>query len=268
MLGWNNNHTAEMYDNYAKDYATYRETNRDLVDFAEIKKDSHIVDLACGTGMTSNAILKKLANTGHVYALDQAQAMLERAKLNIKASNLSFYLSAAENMHEVLPEGINYVLCNSAFWQLKADETLQSIKYVLAPKAQLVFNLPATFVPSISKDRESINLRRLMTIIAREEFGIDVPKQRRLQPQTLEASKALLERNGFELVRHKAISYQNKLKDSLAFCSIPIMTERTLPNVDYETRMQILEKAYEGVQDKTQTLTVTWDYFAARVSDS
>jgi len=37
------------------------------------------VDLACGTGFTTEAILRKLGETGCVYAVDYSAPMLEKA---------------------------------------------------------------------------------------------------------------------------------------------------------------------------------------------
>lgn len=115
MSGWNNASTTQKYDSYAKTFSTYRDTSRDLVQLAKIEAEMHVVDLACGTGVTSQAILKALSGSGHIYAIDQSPAMLAVARQNITADNISFQQTSAEAIHEVIPAVINRVVCNSAF---------------------------------------------------------------------------------------------------------------------------------------------------------
>lgn len=80
MTGWNDVINAKKYDDYAKRFPTYRDTSRDLVHLAEIKPGMRVIDLACGTGVTSQAVLKALNGTGHLYSVDMSQAMLDIAR--------------------------------------------------------------------------------------------------------------------------------------------------------------------------------------------
>ena len=52
-----------------------------------------ILDLACGTGVSTKEILKNLGETGKIYAVDFSEAMLNLAKKEIKKIRMSFLLN-------------------------------------------------------------------------------------------------------------------------------------------------------------------------------
>lgn len=67
MSGWNNPINAQKYDEYSKIYPGYQLTSRDLIRLAEVASHHVVVDLACGTGVTSQALLAAMGETGRIY---------------------------------------------------------------------------------------------------------------------------------------------------------------------------------------------------------
>lgn len=266
MSGWNNPLTAQKYDGYAQSYTSYKNTNRDLVAFADIKEGQQVVDLACGTGMTAQAILKKLAHSGHIFAVDSAPAMLQVAKRNVDMPNVSFHLSPAERAHEVVSGRVDRILCNSAFWQMETEATLDSIGRLLKGEGLFAFNLPDILSPVCKQPGGSINLRALMRQVAADEYGWEfdpAPAQNRsrLHKMSYENIPDLLAEHGFELARHERVIYQETFEAARAFCAIPVMTENTIPGVDYETRLEILDKAYARLAGTDQQYESAWDFY-------
>lgn len=262
MFKWNDIPTAQAYDAYAKQFPMYRDTSRDLVKIAGIEAEMRVMDLACGTGMTSGAVLEALGESGHLVAVDLSLAMLSVATKNIYAENISFHHCAADEIDRLGLDAIDCIVCNSAFWQLPSDETLNAIREILAPHGQFAFNNPA-FKPA-EDGKQPPNLRGMMRQIAEEEFELELapPPQHRALNFGLEAVQNLLERNGFKLDYHESIIYEQTLAAGRAFCSIPIMTEATLPNVDYDMRMKILDIVFDRLDiDPMETYSSTWDYF-------
>ena len=266
MAGWNNPLTAKKYDGYAQTYTSYKNTNRDLVKIADIGEGQLVVDLACGTGMTSKAILQKLSPSGHIFAVDSSPAMLEVAEKNISQPNISFHLSTAERVHEAVPGRVDRILCNSAFWQMETEATLAAIRRLLKDEGLFAFNLPELLSPVGKQPGGSVDLRTLMRQVATEEYGWEfdpapAPNRSRLYKMSCENIPGLLAEHGYELTRHKRIVYQESYEAAHEFCAIPIMTENTIPGVDYETRLEILDKAYARLAGTDQLYESAWDFY-------
>jgi ubiquinone/menaquinone biosynthesis C-methylase UbiE len=271
MTGWSNGFNARKYDEYARQFGTYNDTSRDLVDFAEVKPGMWVIDLACGTGVTSQAVLDVLDGTGHLHSVDRSQAMLEIAHQHMKADNLSFHLSRAESMHQVIHEPVDRVVCNSAFWQTDSRDTLAAIRSTLKPGGKLAYNLPGPFFKSAEMNTgagQGADLGLLMREVARTEFGIQPPlpvssRYRKYRP-TLDDVRSILNQNGFALTTYKVITYQQSLEAASAFYTIPVMTERVLVGVNYETRMAILSRA-KAQLDPNYRVSLPWLFIRAEI---
>lgn len=266
MSGWNNPLTAKKYDGYAQTYISYKNTNRDLVKIADISADQLVVDLACGTGMTSQAILQKLSPSGHIFAVDSSPAMLQVAKQNIEKPNVSFHISPAERVHEVVPGQVDRILCNSAFWQMETEATLASIRRLLKDEGLFAFNLPDILSPICKQPGGSVDLRTLMRQVAAEEYGWEfdpapATNRSRLHGMSYENIPGLLAEHGYELAHHERVVYQETYEAAREFCAIPVMTENTIPGADYETRLEILGKAYGRLAGAEQLYESAWDYY-------
>lgn len=83
MTGWDDPHNAELYDRFARNHGMYRETSRDLVKLARLDDAALVVDLACGTGVTTQAILDRVQESANVVALDGSEAMLAIARRRV-----------------------------------------------------------------------------------------------------------------------------------------------------------------------------------------
>ncbi len=266
MTGWNDSRTAKTYDSYSKTYSSYKLTSRDLVRLAQVEKGHRVVDLACGTGVTSAALLDVLGETGHVYAVDLAPAMLAIAQENIQAANISFHHHSGESIHEIIPYPVDCMVSNSAFWQMDGDKVLQSIRRILVKKGCFAFNIPDSFSPICEQKERPINLRELMRQVAEEAFGLtfDTPLSKRSSKSySIEKIKQTLTNNGFRLLNHEQLTYEEVRDSAKAFCTIPVMTESTLPGVDYDTRLAILESAYSRLEAETENELSAWDFYVA-----
>lgn len=60
--------------------AVFAHWTRHLVDAAEVKKGSHILDIACGSGVLARHTLSRTGQTGRVVGVDPAPGMLAAAK--------------------------------------------------------------------------------------------------------------------------------------------------------------------------------------------
>jgi ubiquinone/menaquinone biosynthesis C-methylase UbiE len=267
---WLDPFNAQMYEAYAQKYPFYRELGKKLVEVADIQQGMTIVDLACGTGIVTAQILTKLNSTSTVIGVDGSPAMLDIARQKFRNA-VSLLQSSAENLHAVLPAAsVDILVCNSAFWQMRVQETLDGISNVLKPGGNFVFDLPDFEVYSSQtlRDRFSYQFTQLMIQIAQTEFGY-IPKQRSRRPgygpvtRSLEEIRASLATSSLTLISHdQTINVERTAQDLYEFQKIPVMSLRFLPGLNYATRIQIVETAYQRLNAKHSD-TATWRYYVA-----
>lgn len=114
---WEDAHNARRYAEFARRYAMYRLTSEHLVGLAVLAPDARVMDLCCGTGVTTEAVLAVLGARGSVVAVDGAAAMLAEARSRATDDRVRWVRGRAEDLAAQLATGADAVLCNQAFWQ-------------------------------------------------------------------------------------------------------------------------------------------------------
>ncbi len=198
---WNTKENAEAYDAYARRFPMCRDTSRDLVDISGIKSGMTIVDLAAGTGATTQAIIEKVAGTVRIIAVDQAEEMLKKAKQKCTGGNVLFIVSSAENLEQVISEPVDAVICNSAFWQMKPHQVFKSVSTILKQGGIFAFNLPDSFFSHTDFKKQPINSAPYST-----------------DDLTLWGKEV-----GLTLVTESVKAYRKTFNEVVAFNEIPVM---------------------------------------------
>ena len=198
---WNTKDNAEAYDAYARNFPMYKDTSRDLVAISGITSGMTVVDLAAGTGATTQAILDKTAADVHIIAVDQAGEMLKKVKEKFLNQAVHVLISEAEDLDKVIHEPVDAVICNSAFWQMKAQQVFKSVSNILKQDGIFAFNLPDSSFAYKDFKKQPINpsLYDLDDLIS---WGNEV---------------------GFTLVLQKVESCGKTIEEILAFNEIPVM---------------------------------------------
>lgn len=86
--------------------ALFAQWTKHIIEAADIREGSHVLDIACGTGVLARHALSKTGTSGRVIGIDPAPGMLAAAK-------------------EIEP-GIDWILCGAESLELD-DETLDSV---------------------------------------------------------------------------------------------------------------------------------------------
>ena len=115
-----------------------------LVSFLNLKPDSHILDIACGNGLTT----RRLAELGaQVTAFDFSANLIEKAKVRLAdhASLVNFHVIDATNEEQLLSLGkykFDSALSNMALFDMANIETLfQVLPKLLKPNGVFVFSI-------------------------------------------------------------------------------------------------------------------------------
>lgn len=233
----------------------YAETSRDLVRLAGLAPDATVVDLACGTGVTTQQILAALGPDGRVTGVDKSAAMLAVAARSVPDHRVSWVQAQAEEFDRQVSGPVSAVICNSAIWQTQFARTVAAVRAVLAAGGTFAFNIGIEFVggaggdPRSAEDGSEPDLTGTMRDIAAADYGWRPPPpaspatpHRYLSQDEIEQ---ILGDTGFTAVHAEWIDYEAPPASYRAWLKVPVFTDRQLPGLPYETRMAVLDKAYE-----------------------
>jgi len=107
-----------------------------LVNKLNIKKDSKVLDLACGTGFVTFEIAKQLKNSGKIYAVDISKKMLAVAKNKNKYKNIRFIQgNMLEEIQKFPKNYFDFIVCAWALAYTNPKKLLREIFRVLKKKA-------------------------------------------------------------------------------------------------------------------------------------
>jgi SAM-dependent methyltransferase len=267
---WGSDDNARRYDAFARRFPMYAQLSRDLIALARPPGDATVLDLACGTGITTEAILAGLGPAGRVIGVDKSAAMLAVAAEVITDPRVAWIQAAAEDIGQHVTEHVDAVVCNSAIWQTDIAATAAAVRAVIAAGSRFVFNVGDGFFddiddPNFSADEDSPV--SVMTAIAAQDYGWTMPAGR---PRGAPLSRASLyddlARAGLEVEQVEEFVYEESAASVRAWLSVPVFTEQYLPGLAYEHRMRVLDKALDRLDDSDEPQESRWFAFVARAS--
>jgi len=127
MKIWN-----EVAPRYHKRWASVNkgpfQSTKKLIELIKINKNNLILDVACGTGVVTKQIQKKIGKSGYVIGIDTSTTAIKIAKKeNKKNKNLDFLNADAENFS--FSKKFDIVTCQYAlFFFPNAQKALKNIK--------------------------------------------------------------------------------------------------------------------------------------------
>ncbi len=249
--------TAQHYKTFTEQTTMYQELSRKMVGLADIEPGMTVLDLGCGTGVTTQAVLPLVGEMGRILAVDISEPMLAVARENVTAPQVTFIQADAADLAEVKPQSVDRIVCNSVFWQLRDKLTVMAeLRQVLKLGGLFVFNAPEPYfifqeIPY--SRRASVLLKQF----AAERYGVGSQDKRTM--------RVFLERNGFTLQSMIEFQRMRSAEESYLFYHLPVATAWMDPPLDYETRMALLEEARQQA-DPDQAIKQRWMYFVAKYS--
>ncbi|HEX6525206.1 MAG TPA: class I SAM-dependent methyltransferase [Streptosporangiaceae bacterium] len=246
---WEDGENARRYAGFTRKHSLYRQSSQDLVRLAHPAPDASVVDLACGTGATTEAVLAVLGADGRVLAVDSAQAMLTEARSQVRDDRVRWLRARAEHLDRYGTGAVDVVVCNSAIWQTDVSATVAAVRRVLRAGGRFVFNVGAQLLADhADPGRPGDPLIELMETIAARDHGWAAPPVASGRHEQGELSESGLRRelvnNGFRVRQVCGLQYWHSLEDRRAWLSIPIFTLRRFAALPYRHRMAILDEAY------------------------
>lgn len=119
-----------------------------LVDVADPQPGERVLDVACGTGVVTRLVAKRLGSTGAVAGLDLNPGMLAVARsVPASGASIEWHAGSAEQL-PFSDNAFDLVTCQMGlqFFPHKAT-ALKQVRRVLAPGGRVVLNLPGPTPP-------------------------------------------------------------------------------------------------------------------------
>ncbi|MCP2506299.1 MAG: methyltransferase domain-containing protein [Nitrosopumilus sp.] len=136
MKIWN-----EIAPRYHKRWASVNkgpfQSTKKLIELVKINKNNVVLDVACGTGVVTKQIQKKVGNAGHVIGVDTSTTAIKIAKKwNEKNKNLDFVNIDAENFS--FSKKFDVITCQYAlFFFPNAQKALKNMKNSLKKSGKI-----------------------------------------------------------------------------------------------------------------------------------
>lgn len=252
---WEDAGHARRYAEFARRYPMYRLTSGYLVGLAALGADARVVDLCCGTGVTTEAVLAVLGARGSVVAVDGAAAMLAEARSRVADERVRWLQARAEDLAAAVTAGADAVVSNQAFWQADMPAAAAAARGVLREGGRLGFNVPAHMLAGRPEAAAApdVLITRAREMAAREH-GWPAPGRRRdrARPGRLSdgAVRGLLARAGFMACEARELRWEQSLEERYAWLQLPVFSgslQRALGGLPYPQCRTLLARAYRHV---------------------
>jgi len=112
-----------------------------ILDNCQLKKGQKILELGIGTGLISVSISKRLSGNCKILGIDITDAMLAKAKNNIKMESLEHVISLKKASAENIPvedDFYDLVVCVFTIRHTSIERALSEIMRVLKPRGRVV----------------------------------------------------------------------------------------------------------------------------------
>ena len=256
--------TARQYDYFVEHYPMYKNLASFLIDKAQLKSGMSVIDIGCGTGVAMPFLKKKVGKNGKIIGVDRSLEMLKIAKERSSNKDITFFNISAEKIHITISENVDRVISSAAFWQMNTGKTLDAIHIVLKKDGKFIFNLSqgkfnftrGSFSFRLTGEYAKLkDITNIMIEIAKQN-GMPLPEKKRQPPlPDLEKVKEELAEHQFVLEKYHLFEKERSAKETYEFLKIPEFTKHIAPELSYEERMILLDKAYRRFDKSRKFLT-------------
>lgn len=203
------------YHEYALKYPLYKQTSKKLVELAELNKEDIVIELGCGTGITTKMIAKRVKK---VIAIDRSKKAIEIAKKYVN-NNVDFICGDIFDI-----KGINSkkVLANLCISIIISKES-KKIKNFLKPNGIFYFNVPSQYMKNYGNTKLIKEIKSLL-----EAHGYNLPKREHNKRYTKISIEKKLD---LKLTKIYELNIKRVKKDLVKFYSIPIFRYNLFGNI-------------------------------------
>jgi len=225
-----------LYDASDRKYRIYSESAKALVKLAHIKENECVLDVACGTGISTEQIFQRVKRKGKTVGIDVSENMLQLARERFShRGNVQFLQFDALQLSQ-MEETFDVVLSNFGYWSLMSQAPLffREASRVLSAKGRLIFNV-TPFLREFALNGKTYNAfgRLYAGELERAMRRRGLPSAEDASPNIQQSRiESLLKRAGFQSVTFKPFQ-------------LPLTAQQAFDFM-YETFWRFGAKSYSG----------------------
>lgn len=250
---WEDTETAAAYGAFCREFDLYRKGSEGLAGLVDMASAHRVVDLACGTGSTTSAVLSQIAEDASVTAVDVSPAMLAEAKRAVDDPRVHWVQAAAEEVDQHVDGTVDVVLCSAAIWQTELERTFSAVRRLLRPGGTLAFDIARGFVevPETAQPLPPLPTTSLLAAYwdAANELYQPQPGRRRRGPYTVERIRELLGAAGLDLRTVQVTDQEATPEEFRAWLEIPIFNDQFGGQLTREQRAAALSLAWDRLAE-------------------
>jgi trans-aconitate methyltransferase len=255
--------SSMLYAAYCDKHDTYSVTSAHLVELVadSVASPTRVVDLACGTGVTSLAVRSRFGNGVEIIGVDRAEHMLDIARTNPLLWDVKFVHAKAELISDHVEPYIDAILCNSAFWLMNMPAVLRHAWSLLSPGGVFAFSCPGYLLRERGNHALLSEMPALMLSFAEKASSSSFTPSTGWVGSDYSLSEAALERMadaaGFALSRRKSLVVLETNQATYDAMQIPAILERYFPAISPHKRLEVLESLFKKLEPQDHNM-VTW----------
>ena len=258
--GWDHPNIAREYEIFARACPLYHEMASSLVLKIVGGEDRRLVDLGAGTGISTLEMLQNVHPDSVVWAVDPSEAMLSRAREDIRDSRVRWLVGDIQALVESRGTGwVDSLLANGAIWLEPQPELFfRQVYDILASKGSFGCTLPAEYLGDIEHllSPEARSFAKVLDSIRRaavgkkkfvHDHGAPEPNADAAFPVTAEGVAWLLRGIGFEKVSLQREETLVTADDRARWYALPPILDAWLPGVEAAGRAAAIRELFARV---------------------
>jgi SAM-dependent methyltransferase len=246
FIGWDHPATARYYERFCERHDRYQRANRELVKHARLAAGQRVLDLAAGTGRTSEAMIERMGRRLEIVCVEPAAAMRKVGRRRMGRARVRW-------LRECPGEAGRFdrILCGAAIWQMTPlDATFIQLASLLQAGGWLCFNSPSLYLghPDPPGGGHDPRLLELAHILA------EGAPRTALAP----AGQIICADDINRMLRAAALEpHQWKFRVRLSYAcyrdwlKIPVMTNHLMPHLRADQRARRIDEAYRQVNGRS-----------------
>lgn len=266
---------TQIYENLNSRFnKIYSVSARRLCELSNIHPKETVVDLGCGTGISTEEILMIVGDSGRIIGIDVSEVMLTGAKTRLSNfPNITFAQENAYNIETLIKKltiqgQINLVCSNFTYYYLYENRNSinSQIYNILKDGGRWTFNI-TTYLGLIEHDGKVFNRfgtvfeQALDIVLKQKGYRQGLGATLRTPLLTLSQEIESLKQAGFQKVYTEAFAlpltpsqaYEFTIEGFYRFGSKPTFSE-TLCDLDVNERLDVIKEALQTVKGRIDSM--------------
>jgi ubiquinone/menaquinone biosynthesis C-methylase UbiE len=243
--------SAAFYEAFESKHRLFEDVTRRLCELAGSFAPSRILDVGCGTGISTAAILRSLPSRPAVFGIDLSEAMLEKARSRFRGiPNVTFTKGDAECLTDYYTRPFDAVFYSASLFLIPDfAASIEQACRLLIPGGMLLISFYTGLFDAQRRDAMAIVFQDM-----RYQYGAF----------PLDNLLIYLYNNKY-LKTRKADFYIEISRDFLHdFLTIPAQSAGLLPKLAYEERLPLIRNLCRKLTEEISPVFMGWVFLICR----